>query len=110
MDISINARHCTVPESIRNQTEIRLQRVARFNPVVQGGTVNFSAEGSDRRVDVRLAMKGSSPLIGQGSGPTFRTALDRAIDRVERQLKSRNQRHRSRRPASEIGQQEAITA
>lgn len=104
MDITINTRHCTVPESIRNQTQIRLQRVARFNPVVQSGTVNFGAEGSDRQVDIRLHMKGTAPLLGHGTGPTFRTALDRAVDRVERQLKSRNQRHRTRRQAAGLGE------
>lgn len=109
MDVTINTRHCTVPESIRNQTQIRLQRVARFNPVVLSGTVNFGSEGSERQVDVRLHMKGTSPLLGQGRGGTFRTALDRAIDRVERQLKSRNQRHRSRRAPVPL-RESAITA
>ena len=109
MDVTINTRHCTVPESIRNQTQIRLQRVARFNPVVQGGTVNFNCEGSERQVDVRLHMKGTAPLLGHGTGGTFRTALDRAIERVERQLKSRNQRNRNRRPPAHL-QESAITA
>lgn len=109
MDVTINTRHCTVPESIRNQTQIRLQRVARFNPVVQSGAVNFNCEGSERQVDVRLHMKGTSPLLGRGTGGTFRTALDRAIERVERQLKSRNQRYRNRRPPAHL-QEAAITA
>lgn len=109
MDVTINTRHCTVPESIRNQTEIRLQRTARFNPVVQGCTVNFNCEGSERQVEVRLHMKGTSPLLGHGTGGTFRTALDRAIERVERQLKSRNQRFRNRRPPAHL-QETVITA
>lgn len=108
MDITINTRHCTVPESIRNQTQIRLQRVMRFNPLVHGAIVNFSAEGAERLVEIRLPMKGHSPLLGRGQGATFRTALDRAMDRVERQLKSRNQRHRNRR--SQGLRSEAMTA
>jgi ribosomal subunit interface protein len=97
MEVTINTRHTSVPESIRNQSLIRLQRLLRFNPRVLGATAVFSSEGSERQLDVRLTIKGGSPVLGRGHGPTFRTALDRAIDRLEAQLKRRNPRHRSRR-------------
>lgn len=98
MEISINARHCSVPDSIRNQTQIRLERLARFNPGAISATANFSAEGGQRQLELRLLVKGAAPLVGQGSGATFRTALDLAVARLERQLKRRNERHRNRRP------------
>jgi ribosomal subunit interface protein len=97
MEVTINTRHCSVPESIRNQSLIRLQRMLRFNPRVLGAAAVFSGEGNARVLDVRLTVKGGAPILGRGQGPTFRTALDRALERVETQLKRHNPRHRSRR-------------
>ena len=97
MDVTLNTRHCTVPESIRNQTLMRLERMIRLNPAAQGATANFSAEGTARRLEIRVPMRGRPPLVGQGEGSTFRTALDRAVERMERQLKRRNDRNRNRR-------------
>lgn len=98
MEVSINSRHVSVPESIRNQSLIRLQRLLRYNPMVQGATAVFSSEGSTKLLDIRLNVKGGAPILGRGQGPTFRTALDRAVERIETQLKRHNPRHRSRRP------------
>jgi ribosomal subunit interface protein len=97
MEVTINTRHCSVPEAIRNQTMTRLERLQRFNVAVLSATVGFATDGSSRVMDIRLTMKGGSPVLGHGEGPTFRTALDRAIDRLQAQLKRRNYRHRSRR-------------
>jgi ribosomal subunit interface protein len=110
MEVTINTRHCSVPESIRNQSLIRLQRLLRFNPMVLGATAVFSSEGSNRQMDVRLLMKGGSPVLGRGQGSTFRTALDRALDRLETQLKRRNPRHRSRRDHIDESYVEATSA
>ena len=97
MDVTINTLHCTVPESIRKQTSMRIERLMRLNPDAQGATANFSSEGSLRRLEGRVPVRGRPPLIGQGEGATFRTALDRAVERIERQLKRRNDRNRNRR-------------
>lgn len=110
MEVTINTRHCSVPESIRNQSLNRLQRLLRYNPMVLGATAVFSSEGSNRQMDVRLTIKGGSPVLGRGQGPTFRTALDRALDRLETQLKRRNPRHRSRRERIEPAFMEATSA
>lgn len=99
MDVTITTRHCSVPESIRNQTVSRLGRTLRLNPAALGATANFSAEGASRRIEIRVPLKGAPPLIGHGEGATFRTALDRAVARIARQLKRRNDRHRNRRAA-----------
>jgi len=101
MEVTINMRHCSVPESIRNQSMIRLQRLLRFNPYVLSATAVFSGNGSSRTMDVRLNLKGGAPVLGRGQGPTFRTALDRALNRLEKQLKRRNPRHRNRRAQAE---------
>jgi len=110
MEVTINMRHCSVPESIRNQSLIRLQRLLRYNPYVLGATAVFSGDGSSRQMDVRLHVKGGAPVLGRGQGPTFRTALDRALDRLETQLKRRNPRHRNRRARVDLRTLKATSA
>jgi ribosomal subunit interface protein len=97
MDITMNARHCTVPESIRGQAQARLERLQRFDVRMLGATVTFSAESGVKQVDIRAVIKGGPPQLGHGSGPTFRSALDRAIERMERQVKRRRERRRTYR-------------
>jgi len=77
---------------------------------VLGATAVFSTEGSTRLMDVRLTVKGGAPILGRGQGPTYRTALDRAMDRLETQLKRHNPRHRSRRARNDQAFVEATTA
>jgi ribosomal subunit interface protein len=103
MEVTINARHCTVPESLRNQATQRLTRLQRQHRRLTGGTIVFEAEREVRRAEARLAVAGGPPLIGRGEGPTLRVALDNALDRLERQLKRRRERFVARRGRSARG-------
>jgi ribosomal subunit interface protein len=97
MDITINARHCRVPESLRNLTKQRFARLAHLDRRLTAATLVFDVEGGVRRVEARVAVVGGPPMIGQGEGPTLRSALDGALERLERQIKRRRQRMITRR-------------
>lgn len=97
MEITITARHGTVPDPIRNQAMRRLQRLKRLDRRLTGGAIVFEAERGERRADARLAVAGGPPLVGQGSGPTLRSAMDRALAKLETQLKRRRERMIDRR-------------
>jgi putative sigma-54 modulation protein len=103
MEITINARHCTVPVSLRNQAMQRIMRLQRLHRRLTGGTIVFEVEREVRRVDARLAVAGGPPLIGHGEGATLRAALDGALDRLERQLKRRRERIIARRTRTARG-------
>jgi ribosomal subunit interface protein len=97
MEITINARHISVPESVRNQATQRMSQLQRLNRRLTGGTIVFAAERNARRAEARLAVAGGPPILGHGEGPTLRAALDAAIERLERQLKRRRERVIARR-------------
>lgn len=102
MDVTINARHCTVPDSLRNQALQRLNRLERIDRRITGGTVIFDGAGNERRVEARLAVAGGPPVVGHGDGNTLRGAMDGALNRLERQIKRRRKRaidRRSRGPS-----------
>jgi putative sigma-54 modulation protein len=103
MEITINARHCTVPDSLRNQAAQRLSRLQRLHRRLTGGTIVFDVERGLRRAEARLAVAGGPPLIGQGQGATLRAAMDGALDRLERQVKRRRERVIARRSRSARG-------
>lgn len=104
MDITITARHCAVPDSIREQTLRRVQRLSRFEPRTVSAAVLFEVEHADRIVETRIGVAKGPPLVARASGPTFRTALNRSVDRIERQLK----RHRKRRIARRMAPARAL--
>jgi putative sigma-54 modulation protein len=97
MDISINARHQRVGDSLRAQAEFRLSRLQRLEERITSADIVFEVENTTRNAEARLRIAGGPPIIGHGEGATLRNALDAAMDRLERQLKRRRQRRRDSR-------------
>jgi ribosomal subunit interface protein len=111
MDITINARHCTVPDSLRNQATQRLARLARLDRRLTSATLLFQLDPDHvKRVEARLASAGGPPLISHAEGATLRNAMDGALDRIERQLKRRRQRMIDRRTRGSARRLDALTA
>lgn len=94
MVVNITARHCNVPQGVRVAAEQRLQRLHRYEPRVDNAIVEFDADRGKMQVETRVFVKGSHSIIAHGSGETFRTALDKSLDRLARQLKRRRERVR----------------
>jgi ribosome-associated translation inhibitor RaiA len=56
--------------------------------------VEFDDDHGMKQVETRIFVAGSHSIVAHGTGDTFRTALDRSIDRLTRQLKRRRERVR----------------
>jgi ribosomal subunit interface protein len=97
MEITINARHTQLPESIRNQAEQRFRRLERLDRRVTAGSLVVDGSTRTPTAEARLAAAGGPPLIGHAEGPTLRGAIDTALNRLERQLKRRGERRIARR-------------
>ena len=97
MDATVTARHCTIPDSLRDEAERMLRRFQRLHTRATSALVCFEKEAFERTVEVRLNVGGGPPIIAHASGPTFRSALERAFDRLDRQVKRRRQRWLQRR-------------
>jgi ribosomal subunit interface protein len=94
MNVSITTRHCSVSERTRSEAEERLQRLQRYEPRVANAEIEFDDDHGTKQVETRIFVMGSHSIVAHGSGDTFRTALDRSIDRLTRQLKRRRDRIR----------------
>lgn len=97
MDVTINARHCTVPDSLKNQAAQRFSRMERIDRRITTATLVFDEAAGVRRAEARITIPGGSLLAGHGQGPTFRSAMENALSRLERQLKRSRDRRVARR-------------
>jgi ribosomal subunit interface protein len=93
MQVIISARHTEVPAQIRDHIEEQFQRLTRFEPRVSRSEVTLREEGATCVVEAVLSIDGGAPVHGAAEAEVFRSAIDRVIDKLAKQLK----RIRSRR-------------
>ena len=94
MRIQITARHCNVPDALLRRTEEQIQKLSRYDPRVGSAEVTYTEEKHSRKVEVVLHIDGAQPVVAHAEAREFRSALDKAIDRVTRMLKRERQQHR----------------
>lgn len=94
MQVSITTRHCNVSDRTRSEAEERIHKLQRYEPRLDTAVVEFDDDHGTKQVETRIFVAGSHSIVAHGSGDTFRTALDRSIDRLTRQLKRRRERVR----------------
>ncbi|HTC23988.1 MAG TPA: ribosome-associated translation inhibitor RaiA [Gemmatimonadales bacterium] len=100
MQTTITVRHCEIPEPLRERALAVSERLAQFAPRLLEATVVFDAEGQRQVVEVRLHVARGELFIARGEGADHRTALDRAEDKLRRQLEKANGRPRRARASA----------
>lgn len=100
MRTTISARHCEVTDAQWQRARTVVTRLAGLSPHALDATVVFDAAPRGPAVEIRLHARGRKLLVGVGHGPDHRTALDRAEEKLRRQLlKAAQVRQGSRRAA-----------
>lgn len=101
MQTTISARHCELPDNLRERAQAVTDRLEKLSPHALEATVVFETESHPAttcRVEIRLHARGRKVLIGIGEGADHRTALDRAEEKLRPQLeKAARTRSRTRR-------------
>jgi ribosomal subunit interface protein len=86
MRITITARHCDIPEDLRARARARLERLARLAPRAHHLQVIFAADHRRPSVELRLHTVRRQVHFATADGADHRSALDRAVAKVRRQL------------------------
>lgn len=94
MDVTITARHCAVPKSIRARAQDRMRRLARYEARLLRAEVIFDTDHGVRTVEARLFVAGGATIVAAASDHTFRAALDHVLNRGGRRLKRQRERRR----------------
>jgi putative sigma-54 modulation protein len=108
VEVIVKGRGARITDQIRRTAEHKLAKLARFDPRVRRVEVEIIEEGNPRingghRVEVACDSARMVFRAG-GSGPDIESALDQAVQRLERQVtdhrgKIRDRRHgAARRP------------
>lgn len=95
MQISITARHCEISDELRARAEAVLKRLATLVTRPVDGTVVFDLSAGRSTAEIRLTGRGGAS-VASGEEKDHRTALDRAEDKIRRQLEKGGQTKRGR--------------
>lgn len=99
MQTTITARHCEVSEPLRARAVTVVERLGNLAPRPMEMTVVFDADGARQTVELRLHVARGEILLAKGEGPDHRTALDRAEEKLRRQLERASDKPRKGRSA-----------
>jgi ribosomal subunit interface protein len=97
MQTTITVRHCEITDALRERALTVSDRLATFSRRPLEAAIVFDEDGLQRVVELRLRVARGVILIAKGEGGDHRTALDRAEDKMRRQLDKANGRPRRAR-------------
>ncbi len=89
MRITITARHCEIPDELRARARALLERLGKVAARPHDARVIFAADHRAAAVEIRLHTARGKVHVGKALADDHRTALDRAAQRVRRQLDKR---------------------
>ena len=99
MEVTISAIHGSIPQSLYDHAARLADRLERYGLRAPTMAVVFEKVAGICTAEVRFSMAAAPPMLARGSGPTYRNALNQAVDRIERQMKRTRDRRRTRRRA-----------
>ena len=97
MQTTITARHCEIPDSLRERARTVVEHLGTLAHRPIESSVVFDTDGQDATVELRLHVARGEVLVAHGEAADHRTALDRAEERLRRQLDKSGPRTRRSR-------------
>jgi ribosomal subunit interface protein len=98
MQTTITARHCEIPDVLRERALNVIERLGALASRPLEAAVTFHADGLEQVVELRLHDSRGELFVASGEGADHRTALDRAEQKLRRQLEKATGRPRRARP------------
>ncbi len=86
MQTTITARHCEISEALRERALTVVERLGNIANRPIEATVVFDMEGLSQIAELRLHVSRGEVLVAKGEAEDHRTALDRAEDKLRKQL------------------------
>jgi ribosomal subunit interface protein len=97
MQTTITARHCEITEALRERALAVVERLGNIAHRPVETTVVFDTEGTQQTVELRLHVARGEVLVAKGEAEDHRTALDRAEEKLRRQVERAADRPRRSR-------------
>lgn len=100
MQMTITARHCDISDELKQRAETILNRLAGHVPSAVDGTVVFD-NAPTAQAEIRLHSGTGEMFVATGEDIDHRSALDRAEQKVKRQLEKTASHSRRARGAKD---------
>jgi ribosomal subunit interface protein len=101
MRTTITARHCEISDALRERARSVVERLGGIAARAMESAVVFDIEGTAQTAELRLHLAGGEVLVSRGEAADHRSALDRAEEKLRRQLeKAASRPRRTRTPPS----------
>jgi putative sigma-54 modulation protein len=105
MEIQTTARHFDLTPELREYSESKLRRLARYFDQIHEGTITITKEKFRYLAEINVRVGGGADLVSREETPDVYSSIDGAIDRLERQVRRHKGRLMSRRAgADKVGQ------
>jgi ribosome-associated translation inhibitor RaiA len=102
MQTTITARHVDVSDGLRERAMTIVERLGSVAHRPIDMTVVFEAVGLDQIAELRLHLALGEMLVARGDGPDHRTALDRAEEKLRRQVERASDLTRRPRQSQQV--------
>jgi ribosomal subunit interface protein len=99
MQTAITARHCEISETLREHALSVVERLGALAHRPIESVVVFDTDGTKATAELRLHASRGELLVARGEGDDHRSALDRAEEKLRRQLDKVAPRSRRSRDA-----------
>ena len=93
MNVTLTARHCEISDGLRRRVDTLAQRLTRYGPRVAGVDLVFEKDSGQNRVEALARVEGRRAMVASATGESLRVALDRAMDKLARQVRRGRERH-----------------
>lgn len=101
MQTTITARHCDISDALKERARTVVERLGSIATRPVESAVVFDTEGPVQTAELRLHVSRGEVLIARGEAVDHRSALDRAEEKLRRQLEKASTRpRRTRTPPS----------
>jgi ribosomal subunit interface protein len=97
MQTTVTARHCAISEVLRERAITVVERLGNLAPHPIESAVVFDTSGILQTAEIRLHVARGEILVAKAEGADHRTALDRAEEKLRRQVERASDRPRRQR-------------
>ena len=99
MKITITARHCDIPDDLRERAASLMEKLAKMAHRPQRTEIVFDEDHQRKVVELRMYLPRQQTHLASAEATDFRTALDRAIEKLRPQLDRKDRSARRERTA-----------
>ena len=94
MQTTITARHCEISDALRERALAVVERLGNIATRPMEASVVFDTDGQQPTAELRLHLATGDLLVANGEAGDHRSALDRAEEKLRKQLEKAGARPR----------------